>query len=121
MPSDTDISKFLSYALRHAPDKVGIVLDSAGWTRIDQLLSALEAHDHLIDRMQLQRIVDENPKKRFAISDDGLRIRANQGHSVSVELGVSPATPPSTLFHGTATKVLPRKPCSRATGTAIAQ
>jgi putative RNA 2'-phosphotransferase len=93
------ISKRMSYVLRHRPDTAGIVLTPDGWAEIDALIAALG-----ITREQLDRVVAENDKQRFAV--DGARIRASQGHSVEVELGYSPAAPPATLFHGTAQRSL---------------
>jgi putative RNA 2'-phosphotransferase len=97
----TTTSKFLSLVLRHQPETVGLTLDDAGWVTVDDLLAACRAHGRSIDRAQLDEIVATSDKKRFAYSDDGVRIRANQGHSVDVDLGYEPATPPETLYHGT--------------------
>ena len=94
-------SKFLSLLLRHEPDRVGIKLDAEGWTDIDALLDALHGHGVELSRADLDRLVAESDKQRFAISPDGLRIRANQGHSVQVELGLPTETPPDVLYHGT--------------------
>ncbi|MCI5193123.1 MAG: RNA 2'-phosphotransferase [Candidatus Electrothrix sp. AU1_5] len=101
------LSKFLSLILRHAPDKIGIQLDAKGWVAIDELLSAAKAHGAEISRERLDEVVFRNDKQRFAFSPDGLRIRANQGHSVHIDLELSPVTPPPVLFHGTATRFLP--------------
>ncbi len=95
-----ELSKFLSWVLRHRPDAIGITLDDAGWTDVDALLSQARAHGRPLTRELLERIVTESPKQRFALSEDGRRIRASQGHSVEVELGYEPATPPEVLFHG---------------------
>ncbi len=103
----TRISKFLSLVLRHRPDKIGLVLDDQGWVEVAHLLVRCAEHKRPITREVLQEIVDTSPKKRFALSEDGLRIRANQGHSVKVDLGYAPASPPTCLFHGTVGKVLP--------------
>jgi putative RNA 2'-phosphotransferase len=99
-------SKFLSLVLRHQPEKIGIVLDENGWVAVDILLVAMARHGQSLQRADLERIVQENDKKRFAFSDDGLRIRANQGHSVDVDLALSPQVPPEKLFHGTVGKFL---------------
>src|SRR4051812_11958796 len=99
-------SKFLSLILRHDPAKVGIVLDAAGWTDVAALLAALAAHGHAITRDELAEIVRTSDKQRFALSPDGTRIRANQGHSVDVELELPEATPPATLYHGTVAEFL---------------
>lgn len=100
------ISKFVSKVLRHAPESVGLTLDEAGWVGVDDLLAAAARARVPMDRATLERVVAENDKKRFAFSDDGFRIRASQGHSVSVELGLEPVTPPDVLFHGTADRNL---------------
>jgi putative RNA 2'-phosphotransferase len=93
-------SKFLSLVLRHKPGTIGLTLDASGWVGVDELLAACRAHGQPISRAKLDEIVATNDKKRFAFSDDGTRIRASQGHSVDVELGYEPATPPETLYHG---------------------
>ena len=100
-------SKFLSFVLRHGPDTIGITLDDAGWVAVDTLLARCRAHGRAISREALEDIVATSPKRRFALSDDGTRIRASQGHSVPVTLGYAPATPPAVLFHGTIASALP--------------
>ncbi|HEY7118447.1 MAG TPA: RNA 2'-phosphotransferase [Tepidisphaeraceae bacterium] len=109
MPDDSTIrlSKFLSLVLRHKPDEIGLMLDAAGWVAVDDLLTALARHDHPITREQLVHLVQSSDKKRFAFSDDGRRIRASQGHSVEVDLGYTPATPPERLYHGTVARLVP--------------
>lgn len=99
-------SKFLSLVLRHEPGKIGLVLDAAGWVAVDELLAACAAHGVKLDRALLETVVRQNDKQRFSFSADGTRIRANQGHSVEIELGYAPATPPELLYHGTATRFL---------------
>jgi len=94
-------SKFLSYVLRHEPAKVGIVLDEAGWTDVPALLAALAAHGHPLTFDELAELVASSDKQRFTLSPDGARIRANQGHSVDVQLGLTPREPPARLYHGT--------------------
>ena len=100
-------SKFLSFVLRHEPGSIGLALDAGGWVAIDALLAAARAHGRAISRALLDEIVATSPKRRFAVSDDGQRIRANQGHSVDVALGLPPARPPAVLFHGTVAAALP--------------
>ena len=100
-------SKFLSLILRHEPHRIGVVLDPAGWVDIDKLLDALHAHGVELTRTELDEIVAASDKQRFAISADGTRIRANQGHSVQVELGLPAETPPAVLYHGTVDDALP--------------
>jgi len=101
------LSKFLSLILRHEPQKVGLTLDAAGWVGVDELLEALARHGRAVTRAALDEVVATSDKKRFAFSDDGLRIRASQGHSVEVDLGYAPATPPDVLYHGTVERFLP--------------
>ncbi|MCC3156056.1 RNA 2'-phosphotransferase [Hymenobacter sp. 15J16-1T3B] len=100
------LSKFLSLVLRHEPQSIGLALDAAGWADVDDLLHRLNQHGHAVDRALLDKLVADSDKQRFALSPDGRRIRANQGHSVQVELGYTPETPPEQLFHGTATRHL---------------
>lgn len=100
------ISKFLSLVLRHDPGRVGIALDDAGWIDVATLLAACAAHGVPISRDGLAAIVASSDKQRFAFSPDGKRIRANQGHSIEVDLQLPPVQPPATLFHGTAEPAL---------------
>lgn len=100
-------SKQLSYVLRHRPDSIGISLGEQGWVEIDVLLDALRVAGRYMDRATLDKVVAENNKKRFAISEDGKRIRASQGHSVEIELGYTPVKPPTMLYHGTIEKFIP--------------
>ena len=95
-------SKFLSLVLRHDPDKIGIELDSAGWTDVKILLYKMRR----MGLAALEEIVYTNNKKRFEFNDDKTRIRARQGHSVAVKLGYEPQDPPEFLYHGTATRFL---------------
>lgn len=105
--SSVRTSKFLSLVLRHQPEKIGIALDAAGWTDVEALLHALAAHGHPLTRAQLGELVASSDKQRYALSPDGARIRANQGHSVEVELELPAAQPPARLFHGTVAAFVP--------------
>lgn len=98
-------SKFLSLVLRHEPEKIGLELDAQGWVSIDELLAKAAGHLPLTAEL-LHEVVRTSDKQRFAISEDGTRIRANQGHSVPVELGLAAQVPPEQLYHGTATRFL---------------
>jgi len=94
----------MSYALRHDPAKHGLTLDAGGWVPVAALLAALG-----VDRETLDHVVTTNDKQRFAVvrGPDGVeRIRASQGHSVEVDLGLTPVTPPDRLFHGTSAAAL---------------
>jgi putative RNA 2'-phosphotransferase len=98
------LSKRMSKALRHQPGRVGLTLDPAGWVPVSELLTALG-----VERADLDEVVAANDKQRFAVArgPDGVeRIRANQGHSVPVELGLVPLPPPDLLYHGTSVTVL---------------
>ena len=99
-------SKFLSLILRHEPERVGLELGDAGWVGVDELLQAVNSHGVSLTLDELKHIVATSDKKRFAFSEDGLRIRASQGHSVEVDLQYPPQTPPELLYHGTATRFL---------------
>ena len=104
MKTDEKLSKELSYILRHRPDSVGISLDSAGWCIIEDLLEQMNAHGTSIDRATLNRIVENDHKGRYTI--DGTKIRANQGHSIKVDLGYKTKKPPAVLYHGTVSQFL---------------
>ncbi|BCL17900.1 RNA 2'-phosphotransferase [Micromonospora sagamiensis] len=98
------LSKRMSLALRHQPDQFGLTLDRGGWVPVDDLLTGLG-----IDRAALEAVVADNDKQRFAVErgDDGVeRIRASQGHSIPVDLGLTPAVPPDRLYHGTSRDAL---------------
>ncbi|UXI67262.1 RNA 2'-phosphotransferase [Tahibacter amnicola] len=99
---DIRVSKFLSYVLRHAPESIGLALDREGWSAIDVLVVQACVHGMPVTRDQVLRVVATSDKQRFSISPDGLRIRAAQGHSVPVDLGLPPLPPPVVLYHGTA-------------------
>lgn len=101
---DIRLSKFLSLILRHKPDEIGITLDENGWTDTQILIEKINQTDLTIDFEKLKHIVDTNPKKRFAFDDTSKDIRANQGHSVEVELGYKSLKPPAILYHGTGQK-----------------
>ncbi|MEO5915952.1 MAG: RNA 2'-phosphotransferase [Luteolibacter sp.] len=103
----TKISRFLSLVLRHQPETIGITLAEDGWTNVDELIAAMNKHGQHLDFETLELVVETNDKKRFAFSDDGEMIRANQGHSVEVNLGYQPTPPPEILYHGTVARFLP--------------
>lgn len=100
-------SKFLALVLRHRPELIGLTLDAAGWADIDDLIARAAGH-HPLTRALIERAVAENDKQRYAISEDGRRIRARQGHShaVAVALDLPVVAPPAVLYHGTATRFL---------------
>ncbi|MCM8531968.1 MAG: RNA 2'-phosphotransferase [Lentisphaeraceae bacterium] len=99
-------SKFMSLVLRHKPQEIGLELDEQGWAEVDQLLSKMQERGKKIDRALIEEIVANNDKKRFAFSEDGKKIRASQGHSLKLDLGLEEKEPPAMLYHGTATRNL---------------
>lgn len=99
--NDTQLSKFLSLVLRHEPQRLGLTLDPAGWVPVEALLTACIREKVPLTRERLEQIVAVSDKQRFAFDETGARIRANQGHSVPVELGYQPSVPPEILYHGT--------------------
>jgi putative RNA 2'-phosphotransferase len=98
------ISKFLSLILRHEPQKIDLILDQSGWAEIEELLnkSARKGISFSID--ELEEIVSTNDKQRFSFNHDKTMIRANQGHSINIDLKLKPTVPPEYLYHGTAEK-----------------
>lgn len=95
-------SKFLSLVLRHQPEAIGLQLDDQGWVAVDELLRCSQQGPYPLTHELLEEVVRTNNKQRFAFSPDGMRIRASQGHSIDVDLALSPLEPPEVLFHGTA-------------------
>jgi putative RNA 2'-phosphotransferase len=100
------LSKLISLVLRHKPEEIGLSLDEQGWADVDELLMRLNQRGTKCDRTLLEKLVVTNDKQRFAFSADGTKIRANQGHSVAINLALEPQEPPETLFHGTATRFI---------------
>ncbi len=110
----TAVSRLLSKVLRHEPELIGVRLDASGWAHVDDVLQGIRKAGRspaaskrvrtlpAVTREMLATVVATNTKQRFALSDDGQRIRAVQGHSVEVDLGHPTLEPPSVLFHGTA-------------------
>lgn len=98
------ISKTLSLALRHNPKSLFLTLDKNGWAEVAQVLNALNKREHSIDFETLQYLVETNDKKRFAFDETLTKIRANQGHSIAVDMEFTPQEPPFELYHGTSVK-----------------
>jgi putative RNA 2'-phosphotransferase len=96
------ISKYLSKHLRHQPERLGLSLENGGWVSVDDLLKACARHNFPVSLAELKEVVDKNDKKRFSFDVSSEKIRANQGHSVEVDLQLKAQIPPETLFHGTA-------------------
>ena len=101
------ISKYLSKYLRHSPEQLGLMLEPGGWVAVDELLSACAAHQFPMTRVQLEEVVAVNEKQRFSFDEPKTHLRANQGHSVEVDLQLEPQTPPDVLYHGTGEKSVP--------------
>ena len=100
-------SKFISLVLRHQPEVAGLQLDESGWADVDQLIHGAKRKGYPLTFELLKEIVETNDKNRFAFNDNCSRIRASQGHSRKVDLGLAPKDPPDELFHGTATRFWP--------------
>ncbi|GHF46174.1 RNA 2'-phosphotransferase [Streptomyces sp. NRRL_ISP-5395] len=106
------VSKYLSKHLRHQPERIGLTLDENGWVPVDELLRAATRHGFAFSRAELDHVVAANDKRRFTIEDGAPggagadRIRANQGHTVTVDLDLPPAEPPAHLYHGTVARVM---------------
>ncbi len=101
--SDQETSKFISLILRHKPETIGITLDEHGWANVPELIAGV-SKTHPLDMEGLERIVAADEKQRYSFNEDKTLIRANQGHSVSVDVELEKAEPPEILYHGTATK-----------------
>ncbi|MBU7586145.1 MAG: RNA 2'-phosphotransferase [Nostoc sp. TH1S01] len=105
-PRLVKISKFLSKYLRHQPESLGIKLAPGGWVTVDELLAACARQQFPITLQELAAVVATNDKQRFSFDSTGTFIRANQGHSVEVDLQLLPAVPPQVLYHGTGHKAV---------------
>ena len=102
-----ETSKFLSYVLRHEPQAIGLALDHEGWADITALIAGARQSGRELDEALIRSVVESSDKKRFSISEDGLWIRAVQGHSTeSVAITYAEKLPPEFLYHGTATRFL---------------
>lgn len=95
------ISKYLSKHLRHEPERLGLALAPGGWVAVDELLGACARAGFPLSREELEEVVARSDKRRFSFDEGGGRVRANQGHSVEVDLQLERADPPAVLYHGT--------------------
>ena len=100
-----DLGKLLALVLRHRPEAGGVTLDPAGWVDVDELVAGLRRSGHHVTADDVRRAVDADSKGRYELVDG--RIRAAQGHSVDVELGLAPVAPPPVLYHGTVERFVP--------------
>ena len=105
--NDIKLGRFLSLVLRHNPSAAGITLDAHGWADVGELLSGVRRIGRRIDMDTLERIVRENNKRRYSFNEDHTKIRANQGHSIPVDVELKKETPPHRLYHGTVERFLP--------------
>ena len=96
------ISKFLSLILRHQPETIFLQLDENGWADVDELIMKSAKNRMHFTMEELDEVVETNNKKRFAFNEDKTKIRANQGHSIEIDLALIPQQPPEFLYHGTA-------------------
>ena len=101
--TNNDTSKFISLILRHKPEVIGITLDEHGWANVDDLIAGV-SKTHPLDRATLEQIVAEDSKQRYSFNEDGTLIRANQGHSIPVDVELRVAVPLEVLWHGTGEK-----------------
>ena len=99
--NEKSFSKFLSLILRHKPETVGIKLDGNGWADVEELLEKINASGWTVTFAELEKVVRENDKQRYSFNEDKTKIRANQGHSVKVDVELEEKTPPKFLYHGT--------------------
>lgn len=105
--NNTEISKFLSYVLRHNPQAIDLTLDTEGWADMAALIDGARRSGKALDDALIRAVVRDNDKQRFTISEDGTRIRAAQGHTTeTVAISHTAIAPPATLFHGTATRFI---------------
>lgn len=102
----TKISKSLSLILRHRPETIGLQLDQAGWASIFELIEKAGKSGIRMTPELIRQVVATSDKQRFSISADGTRIRANQGYSIPVDLGLQATVFPELLYHGTAIRNL---------------
>lgn len=113
------ISKTMSYALRHHPEKFDLIMDDHGWVETAQLLKGLQKKFPHLKQADMDEVVARNDKHRFSYDADHPRIRANQGHSIPVDVEMEEKEPPEVLYHGTGQKSVPAilkeglKPMSR--------
>lgn len=101
-----NLSKFLSLVLRHQPDLIGLSLDKEGWASVAELIEKSKTAGKGFDLEELKQMVADNDKQRFKLNEDCTKIRANQGHSIEIDINLPPTTPPEFLYHGTATRFL---------------
>lgn len=100
----TKVSKYISLILRHKPETIGISLDEHGWANVKDLIDGVNK-THKLDMKMLEEIVKTDDKQRYSFNEDKTKIRANQGHSIDVDVELEEAVPPEMLWHGTGIKL----------------
>ena len=103
MMDEKKLGQYLSLILRHKPEVIGIQLDEHGWAKVDELIAGIRK-TQFMDQTLLEKLVAEDEKGRYAFNDDKTLIRANQGHSIPVDVGLKEVQPPEVLWHGTGEK-----------------
>lgn len=98
------IGKFISLVLRHSPETIGLNLDDNGWAEVSELIEKSKTRKMFFTKDELQEIVKTNDKQRYSYNENKTKIRANQGHSINIDLELKPLSPPDVLYHGTATR-----------------
>ena len=98
-----ETSKYISLILRHKPETIGITLDEHGWANVDELIAGI-AKTQSFDMAMLEEIVATDNKQRYSFNEEHTLIRANQGHSVPVDVELKEIVPPEILYHGTGEK-----------------
>ncbi len=101
--SDRETSKYIALILRHHPEIIGITLDEHGWADVRELIAGV-SRSRPLSMAQLEEIVRTDSKQRYSFNEDHSLIRANQGHSIPVDVELKPADPPPVLYHGTGLK-----------------
>ena len=98
-----ETSKYIALILRHKPETIGILLDEHGWADVEELIAGV-SKTHPLDMESLEQIVAEDDKQRYSFNEDKTLIRANQGHSILVDVELEETVPPEILYHGTGEK-----------------
>ena len=104
MGKNDKLSIYLSYILRHKPEEAFVHMAKGGWVNVEHLIKGINKNGFYIDMKILEEIVNTDAKKRYSFNEDKTRIRANQGHSIDIDMGFENQKPPMILYHGTATK-----------------
>ena len=104
--SEKKLSIFISRILRHQPEIANVRIDEHGWANVDELITGINGTGRKIDKVLLEKIVREDSKQRYSFNEEKTKIRANQGHSIYVDVGLKEQEPPEYLYHGTSDRFL---------------